>query len=77
MYVREKVRVDCNKKDTVGLEKESVVNKVVVHDFLGMKISLNRTHALFLALEGFHQLQAIITILMTIEVMFGTNLMDW
>jgi hypothetical protein len=29
MYVRNKVRMDCNKKDEVVLARESVVNKVV------------------------------------------------
>jgi hypothetical protein len=76
MYVKDKIKVECNKKDKVVLAKQSFVNKVVVHDFLGVKISLNRTHALFLKLKSFHQLQVIVTILMTTEAMFGTNLMD-
>jgi hypothetical protein len=54
MYVRDKVKMECNKKDKVVLVKENVVNKVVVHYFLGVKISLNKTHVLFLKLEGFH-----------------------
>jgi hypothetical protein len=38
MYVRDKVKTECNKKDKVVLAIENVVNKVVVHDFLGVKL---------------------------------------
>jgi hypothetical protein len=77
MCVRNKVKVECNKKDEVVLARKNVVNKVDVQDFLGMKTNLNKAHALFLQLEGFHQIQAIIMVFMTTEMMFGTNLMDW
>jgi hypothetical protein len=46
--------MECNKKDEVVLTRESVVNKVDVQDFLGVKTNLNKAHILFPELEGFH-----------------------
>jgi hypothetical protein len=37
MYVKNKVRMECNEKDEAVLARESVINKVVVQDFPGTK----------------------------------------
>ncbi len=56
MYVRNEVRMECNKKDEAILVWDNVANKVVCLGLLRSKDQFEQGTHLVLEIRGFHQL---------------------
>jgi len=56
MYVRNEVRMECNKKDDAILVWDNVANKIVYLGLLRSKDQFEQGTHLVLEIRGFHQL---------------------
>ncbi len=56
MYVRNEVRMECNKKDEAILVWDNVANKIVYLGLLRSKDQFEQGTHLVLEIRGFHQL---------------------